>query len=586
MTESRNEGFSGTWAPAQCPFRVAYSLRTLDDIRLAVVDAFFSVPHGGVEIGGILLGSRNSLETTILDCVPLDCEHAFGPSFTLSPRDFARLSALLEETGKNPPDLQPIGWYHSHTRSGIFLSDVDLELHKRYFPAPWHIALVLKPHTFQPTRAGFFFREPDGSFHAQASYLEFILEPLPQLSVPASAVPPPGAATSVRPDSPPPARVIAMPQAAAAGFQPALQSVAADSPEPEFALYPPPSQPPRSDPAASAPAVRPPTPPAPVALAATPPPPAVQPPTQPAPAAKPPTPPVPVLAPASSPRPPADEPTLHFLDLDPPRRWRDLSLLWVAICLVITAVAIETRQTWLPRLASLPQFGHRANTSPAKVPIATSLGLTLADHSGDLNIAWDHQAAAVLAGTGGTVEISSGGGIPMATRLDATQLHSGSLTFKRETEKVDVTLSVDGSHGELGRETRGFFGKLPETSADNDDSPAARQRDVLAAEVERLKGEIKAQTASNRELQQSLDRSGTSAADFDRLKSQLTAQTARSRELEKAVRAKDDQIAKLRNDLSVQQSHAKVLAKSVDDLQLRLQQMKRLSNQNADPSRP
>jgi hypothetical protein len=29
-----------------------------------------------------------------------------------------------------------------------------------------------------------------------------------------------------------------------------------------------------------------------------------------------------------------------------------------------------------------------------------------------------------------------------------------------------------------------------------------------------------------------------------------------------------------------------VLAKSVDDLQLRLQQMKRLSNQNADPTRP
>jgi hypothetical protein len=263
-----------------------------------------------------------------------------------------------------------------------------------------------------------------------------------------------------------------------------------------------------------------------------------------------------------------------------------MSLLGVAVCLVLTAIGIETREAWLPRLAGLPQIWHRAKTAPRKIPISTSLGLTLADHAGDLNIAWDHKAAAVQAATGGTVEISSGGGAPMATRLDATQLHSGSLTFKRETEKVDVILSVEGPNGELGRESRGFLGILPERPAENADSPTARQRDVLAAEVEQLKGEIHAQAAHNRELQESLDRRAATAADSDRLKSQLTAQIARARDLEKTIKTKDDQMAKLRNDLSVQQSHSKVLAKSVDDLQLRLQQMKRLSNQNADPARP
>ena len=34
-----------------------YPARVLDDIRLAVVDAFFSLPRGGAEIGGILLGT-------------------------------------------------------------------------------------------------------------------------------------------------------------------------------------------------------------------------------------------------------------------------------------------------------------------------------------------------------------------------------------------------------------------------------------------------------------------------------------------------------------------------------------------------
>ena len=65
-----------------------------------------------------------------------------------------------------------MGWYHSHTRSEIFLSDADLEIHRRFFPEPWQVALVMKPHTFQPTRIGFFFREADGSVQAERSYRE------------------------------------------------------------------------------------------------------------------------------------------------------------------------------------------------------------------------------------------------------------------------------------------------------------------------------------------------------------------------------------------------------------------------------
>jgi proteasome lid subunit RPN8/RPN11 len=556
MTESTSEGLLGIWAPAQCPFRVAYSLRALDDIRLALVDAFFSIPHGGVEIGGILLGRREGPRTTILDYAALDCEHAFGPSFTLSPKDLARLSVLLEEARKNASGLQPVGWFHSHTRSGIFLSEADLEIHKRFFPAPWQLALVLKPHTFQPARAGFFFREADGSFHSQASYLEFVLEPLPPQSVPVSAVPPPGAGSSARPDSPPVTRVIAVPASGAAGGDSSAGTVAANGHEPELAAHPPASQPPIPGPPASAPAVQPATPPPPVS------------------------------APDPEHGPSADLPAPHFRVLDPPRRWRVAPLLGLAACLAIGAIGFQTRQAWLPWLSRAPRMWPRAGAAPAKVPVVTSLGLTLADQGGDLNISWDHKAAAVRAATGGTLGISSGGGAPLETRLDATQLQTGSLTFKRETEKVDVILTVEGPQGELGRQSLGFLGKMPEQPAEDANSPAARKRDALAAEVERLKGEIRAQTARNREMQEALDQRAASAADFERLKSQLTAQIAHSRELDKTIRSKDDQIAKLRTDLSVQQSHNRVLAKSVDDLQLRLQQMKRLSNQNADPAKP
>jgi len=87
---------------------------------------------------------------------------------------FAELLAALSA---EPGGLSPVGWYHSHTRTEIFLSDADLEIHKQYFPEPWQVALVLKPHTFQPTRAGFFVREKDGAIYAKSSRREFVVEP-------------------------------------------------------------------------------------------------------------------------------------------------------------------------------------------------------------------------------------------------------------------------------------------------------------------------------------------------------------------------------------------------------------------------
>jgi proteasome lid subunit RPN8/RPN11 len=189
MTENDPASQSGTWKAAQCPFTIEYSLRALDDIRLAVTDAFFSLPRGGAEIGGILLGQRLKRRLVIEDYVALDCEHAFGPSFALSPRDQNRLAELLATAEQNPDGLKPVGWYHSHTRSEIFLSEADQALHQRYFPEPWQVALVLRPHTFNPTKGGFFFRETDGSMHAKASYQEFALAPLPVRPAPAGVAP-------------------------------------------------------------------------------------------------------------------------------------------------------------------------------------------------------------------------------------------------------------------------------------------------------------------------------------------------------------------------------------------------------------
>jgi len=181
------------WSTPECPFHIDYSPRAFDDIRLAVVDAFFSLPRGGAEIGGILCGNWDGERLSITDYAALDCEHAFGPSFALSPRDEAQLAALIAASSGN--SLRPVGWYHSHTRSEILLSDADQEIHRRFFPEPWQVALVLKPHTFHPTRAGIFFRDAGGGLHGEASYGEYELTPLAVKPAPS------GAPAKVEPES-------------------------------------------------------------------------------------------------------------------------------------------------------------------------------------------------------------------------------------------------------------------------------------------------------------------------------------------------------------------------------------------------
>ncbi len=214
QTTIRNECVS--WTAPDCPIAIYMRRDALEEIRLAVTDAFFSVPHGGAEIGGVLYGSHGAGRLEIRAFRPLACEHFFGPSFLLSQNDHARMRELIAGYAHDPllRGLEPAGWYHSHTRSEIGLSAEDMDIHNRYFPEPWQIALVLKPSSLDPMRAGFFFRGADGMVAAEKSAKEFIVAP-------SSAVP-------VHPKS-------ETGSGAAAAAQPALEPVIAEVPEPEVA---------------------------------------------------------------------------------------------------------------------------------------------------------------------------------------------------------------------------------------------------------------------------------------------------------------------------------------------------------------
>jgi len=103
------------------------------------------------------------------------CEHARGPSFLLSDND---RTALAEQLTRNQEDhklegMVAVGWFLSHPRGEITLTESDLETFNTFFGARWQITLVIRPGRTGFMRAGFFVRESDGAVKCERSYLDF-----------------------------------------------------------------------------------------------------------------------------------------------------------------------------------------------------------------------------------------------------------------------------------------------------------------------------------------------------------------------------------------------------------------------------
>lgn len=172
---------AGIWTvPGHAPV-IEYSRSLLGEIVTHVCDAYESYLGGGVEVGGVLFGHRDRFHLRILAFRPLVIKPP-RPSFVLSESDSQRLDELIRSASSDPglEGMVAVGWYHSHTRSEVFLSEGDLELYSRHFPELWQIAMVLHPSEFEPVRIGFFFRESDGFVRTDQSYQEFAVDAPPR----------------------------------------------------------------------------------------------------------------------------------------------------------------------------------------------------------------------------------------------------------------------------------------------------------------------------------------------------------------------------------------------------------------------
>ncbi|MCX6633508.1 MAG: hypothetical protein NT090_00200, partial [Acidobacteria bacterium] len=170
----------GKWDAGGWPGTIEYPLSVLDDLVEMAMAGFRQAPWGGPELGGVLYGAREEGRVRIVSYRPIQCEHAYGPSFQLSDGDEEGLRRVLgEEIG----GLRPVGWYHSKYRDSFFSSS-DTALFDRHFPEPWQVALVLRRDKSRPCRMEVFFRRENGTL--DSSHREFTAaaeaepEPAPQ----------------------------------------------------------------------------------------------------------------------------------------------------------------------------------------------------------------------------------------------------------------------------------------------------------------------------------------------------------------------------------------------------------------------
>jgi len=170
-----------TWSVPGHAIRIEYSPAVLEEIRSEAVDGYHRAPHGGVEIGGVLFGMHEEYTVRITVRRPIACQFATGPSFVLTKREEAALADALKEWRNDPEitELEPVGWYRSHNRSEVLLSDTDLSFFNRFFAQDWQVGLIVRPASLAPTRAGFFFREADGSIRTEGTYAEFVMASFP-----------------------------------------------------------------------------------------------------------------------------------------------------------------------------------------------------------------------------------------------------------------------------------------------------------------------------------------------------------------------------------------------------------------------
>ena len=165
MSQSDPEVSFAFWIDPVTAVKISYSLPLFNEIDFEVNEGYRRIPHGGVEVGGLLYGRIGPKLTDRRGVsVPSVVSMLPGPPFSSPKSDLANLQEAIL-TAPNDQELQglePVGWFIAHTRGPLRMTDREAELFRRFFPEPKRVTVLVKPERFKPTRFAFLIRSTAG----------------------------------------------------------------------------------------------------------------------------------------------------------------------------------------------------------------------------------------------------------------------------------------------------------------------------------------------------------------------------------------------------------------------------------------
>ncbi len=105
-----------------------------------------SISNLRTELGGVLLGrvyrSGKRLLVVIKAAIPAVSQDHGPVHFTFSADSWTQIH---KDRAEQYPDLDVVGWFHTHPALGVFYSGDDVVVHSAAFTLPWHVGLVVDP---------------------------------------------------------------------------------------------------------------------------------------------------------------------------------------------------------------------------------------------------------------------------------------------------------------------------------------------------------------------------------------------------------------------------------------------------------
>jgi hypothetical protein len=202
------------WTIPGTPVKVSYWLSLFHEIDFQVNEGYRRIPHGGIEIAGLLFGTAEPNSVRIEAFRNIECEHSRGPSFVMSERDLERLREQIAAAPSDPElqGLDLIGCFVAHTRSELKLNERDRALFDEFFQAAGKLLVLIKPERFQPTRFAFLVRGADGKLEGDRAENAVILPGAARGDRGASGPMPAIPAPTAKPATPAPVRPGASPE--------------------------------------------------------------------------------------------------------------------------------------------------------------------------------------------------------------------------------------------------------------------------------------------------------------------------------------------------------------------------------------